>query len=322
MKRQLESREEAAARLERGGLRLSERAQLWQRITVTTSSTSGDRGRSRARVLWLAAPAFALAVAVLWLQRAEQVAVPEIANECQLDSAASALRLPERCGSSVVNVEGDEWSLEGGAQVARIANGARVERGRVGFHVRHRERGNFRVQVSHGEVQVIGTRFVVEQQGDRGTVAVSEGVIEFVWRDGTRERVAAGQTLSWPRAAVASVTNAPSVPERVAPDRVDASTNEPANERMPSADLDAVMGRLLQLRSQKRFPEAVTLLRGTLAARGLGAIARERISYELGLAIEASGEASCEHWQRHVERFGSARHTNALTERLARCEPR
>jgi hypothetical protein len=58
----------------------------------------------------------------------------------------------------------------------------------------------------------------------------------------------------------------------------------------------------------------------TLATKGMSAVQRERISYELGLALDASGAPSCEHWRDHVARFGTARNTRTLEARLARCE--
>jgi hypothetical protein len=213
-----------------------------------------------------------------------------------------------------VQIDGDEWLLGAGTEVARAGDGAQVIAGRVRFRVRPRAQAPFHVRVSHGQVRVIGTVFRIEQHSARGSVSVSEGVIEFVWHDGTRERVAAGQTLHWPRRADAGVVPAPAV---------DAGAREPgARGARPGADLDRVMERLLQLKSQKRHDEAIALLRGTLAARELTKVQRERISYELGLSLEAGGEPSCAHWRRHLGQFGAQRRKAALAERIARCRQR
>jgi hypothetical protein len=90
----------------------------------------------------------------------------------------------------------------------------------------------------------------------------------------------------------------------------------------PPSDLESVMDRLLQLKSQRRFGEAVTLLRQALAGGGLGPVQRERLSYELGLALEASGQRACAHWKSHVASFGVARHSEALSRRISDCETR
>ena len=136
---------------------------------------------------------------------AEQIAKPVHVDPCALDASASVLRVPPQCASKAVQIAGDEWQLEQGAEVARMQNGARVERGRVQFRVRPRKQAGdapFVVQVSHAEVRVIGTIFVIDQQESRGTVHVSEGVIELVWSDGEKQRVAAGESASWPRPKV------------------------------------------------------------------------------------------------------------------------
>jgi hypothetical protein len=84
-------------------------------------------------------------------------------------------------------------------------------------------------------------------------------------------------------------------------------------------DMDRTMERLLQLRSQGRNAEAAELLEKTMGAKGLSAAQQERLSYEQGLAIEAGGKSACAHWEKHVRRFGSSRHANALARKLERC---
>jgi hypothetical protein len=146
-------------------------------------------------------------------------------------------------------------------------------------------------------------------------VQVSEGVVEVIWHDGSRQRVAAGQSASWPR--VTPLPEPAPVPQQKAPD---AGIKRSESRTPAPPDLEQVMERLLLLRSQKRYGEAVALLQKTLATKGMGAVQRERISYELGLALDASGAASCEHWRDHAARFGTARNTRTLEARLARCE--
>jgi hypothetical protein len=315
----LETPERAAARLASAQLSERERAELWARIDASAAAASGTRGSVRRLALWLTAPVLATAAAALALLIArdgEERAAPATANVCTLDPSGARLALPAQCRPAALQVDGDEWLLRGGAELARTPAGSQVNKGKVRFRVRPRARTDapFRVRVSHGEVRVIGTVFEVSQQDGRGWVTVSEGVIEFLWHDGARERVAAGQTLHWPRR-----TPAPQPAVLPAPDTAaDAGT---PGRGVPGAqpDLDRVLDRLLQLQSQKRLGEAVELLRGTLVARGLSHLQRERISYELGLALEADGRSSCPHWLRHVERFGSQRHGQVLSERLERC---
>ena len=145
---------------------------------------------------------------------------------------------------------------------------------------------------------------------------VTEGTIELTWPDGAKQRVSAGESATWPRVqpAPAPEALAAPAPEAHAPD---------AGARRPTAravDLDAALDRLLVLRSQKRFGEAVTLLRGTLAQKGLSATQRERLSYEIGLALEADGAPSCAHWAKHGRTFMSPRTTALVEKKLKACQ--
>jgi hypothetical protein len=234
---------------------------------------------------------------------------------CRIDAAQSELHLKHECAPQAVDVGGDEWLLRPGSAVARVGEGAKVHEGSVRFRVRPRTASKFRVRVSHGEVRVIGTVFTIEQRAGKGSVTVSEGTIEFVWDDGSRERVTAGQTLHWPRQPAPALAPAP--PATVA----DAGKPDAAKlEAGATNDVDQVTERLLQLRSQRRYGEAAALLRRTMAAGGLSPAQQERLSYELGLTLEASGNSACSHWKNHARRFPSKRPSSALTRRLARCD--
>jgi len=309
----LETPEQAAARLASEALSAPEQAQLWQRI-ASTAGAARARRRRRKLALAIAVPASAVAIG-FWLLPPRHAASPRAplatADPCMLDARARQLQLPQRCAETAVRIDGDEWLLAAGARIVRGDGEPRVIEGRVRFRVRPRAQAPFRVRVSHGEVQVIGTVFRIEQESARGSVSVSEGVIEFVWHDGVRARVAAGQTLHWPRSASTGAGPAPTV---------DAGIHDAgARGVRRGPDLDHVMERLLQLKSQKRHGDAIALLRATLAGRALTKVQRERISYELGLSLEAGGEPSCTHWRRHVEQFGAERRKAALAERVERC---
>ena len=306
MTRRLETPEETRERLEQRGLSERERAELWARVEVSTH-------KRKPRPWLVPIGVMSMAAALLYFstepaEPAPRVATPVQPDPCALDPNAKELTLPAQCGARAVQIAGDEWKLEQGARVTRVENGARVEQGRVQFHVRPRKKPGdapFIVTVSHAQVRVIGTRFAIDQRAGHGSVQVSEGVIEVSFDDGSIQRVAAGKSTSWPRVTITP----PAPPE---------TSVAPTTRTVKGVDLDGVMERLLVLRSQKRFPEAVTLLRGTLSANGLGSAQRERISYELGLALESSGASSCKHWQEHLARFGGQRHA-AVVSKVERC---
>jgi hypothetical protein len=160
---------------------------------------------------------------------------------------------------------------------------------------------------------------------------VTEGVIEFTWSDGKRERVAAGQTLYWPRRAAASSPAATEqkpptavAPPKVTPSAPNAGAASPSAIKAPSpaasaANLESVMDRVLLLKSQRRFGELIALLEKTLSARDTSPVQRQRLSYELGLAREAAGQNACDHWQRHAKNYGAGRPGGALATKLERC---
>jgi hypothetical protein len=315
MSPRLETPEQARERLARASMTDRERAELWASIEQDTSQRAARR--------WLLPIAIAsvAAGAALWLgvseptAPSEQVAALQRVDPCAIDASARTLRLAARCASKAVSIAGDEWQLEQGAEVARVESGARVEHGRVKFSVRPRKQPGdrpFIVKVSHAEVHVIGTVFLVDQQQGRGSVYVAEGVIEVIWHDGQRQRVAAGESASWPRP----------VPEPVlAPEPAPSAPDAGPRRAAKTIDLEAAMDRLLVLRSQKRWSEAVVLLRDTLEARALTAPQRERISQELGFALEASGTPSCAHWAKHGETFKSPRAIQLVAKKLKACAP-
>jgi FecR protein len=318
-RRPLEPPDEAAARLAAERLSDEERAQLWQRLGASRVAALAAR-RRRMRAVVIALPAIAAALYLgLSLRAREPGASPRATSDrCAPDAARPLLQLGAHCAARALAIDGDEWALQPGAQVRQVPDGAQMIAGLVRFHVRPRKAGRapFRVRVSHGEVRVVGTAFEIEQHSASGSIAVSEGVIEFVWADGTRERVAAGQQLRWPRRAAAATAVAAPEP---APPEASASPPEARGAGAPEISLDDALERLLQLRSQRRFGEAVVLLRRTLAAHGLSPVQRERISYELGLALEADDQPACPHWRAHVKRFGAGSHATTLAQRLERC---
>jgi hypothetical protein len=307
----------------------SERALVWDRIQATHEGASPRR----ARFVWGLGAAAALAAVAVVLG----VTIAERSDErsetaCQLDPSERIFELPASCEARPVRVGEDEWLLMPGARVSRVDEGARVEAGKIEFRVHKRSRADFRVRVVAGhQVRVIGTVFKIEQEGASGSVSVTEGVIEFTWNDGVRERVAAGQTLYWPRGTAARASADPALapaPAPVAP----AKSGSPAPEAAPSgsaapkssataANLESTMDRVLQLKSQRRYGELIALLQKTLHSRETNPLQRQRLSYELGLALDAAGQSSCAHWKRHARAYGGGAQGGALATKLERCKP-
>jgi transmembrane sensor len=325
MTRRLEPAEKAAARLGAEGLTPNERASLWMRIEA-----SRDARRSHLRPFALGGLAFASigALAVLIFSIAGRKPASDVQAACRLDPSGVVMELPESCEAQSVRVGDDDWRLTPGAKLSRSKTGPVVESGSVEFRVAPRSRAHFQVHVAGNTIRVLGTVFRIHQQGAEGSVSVSEGVIEFVWRDGSSERVAASQTLVWPRRAAARPGPTDDGKQRPAPPRDAVSDRDkpakPGENGKTQAgaprNLESVMDRVLQLKSQRRYGELVALLEETLGSGKVAGGQRERLNYELGLALEGAGRNPCAHWKRHVKAYGMGRHGGALEKRLERCD--
>lgn len=89
--------------------------------------------------------------------------------------------------------------------VLRDDDGLRLVEGTALFEVSHVEAGEdpVRIGVSHGLIEVIGTRFSIEQGPTGGHVDLFEGRIRFVSQAGERTEIEPGQRHAWGDAALA-----------------------------------------------------------------------------------------------------------------------
>lgn len=246
-----------------------------------------------------AAAAAAFLIAMLMLPRPkteEPVLVIAAGAEC-VSRAENALEV-EPCATEV------EIEVRAGAEDVAL------RRGRARFVVEKRPAASFTIAVSHGEIVVIGTRFLVEQHPQAGRVAVEEGIVEFRWFDGTPpQRLTTGDALEWPRPMPPELEEEPPPPPPTA--------KKPA-PRMSANDL---MRRLFQLKSQRRFDEAIDLLRDGSRRRDFTEVQRERLSFELGNVLRQSGRnrQACRHLAEHLARFPSAPRRAEIERSLAEC---
>ena len=178
-----------------------------------------------------------------------------------------------------------------------------------------------RVEVSHGTIEVVGTRFEIEQNPRGGHVDLFEGEIRFRAADGRKVTIAPGQRHAWGDEA-----------ERVA--RVDAPDPEPeieildeeprqvvrrrADDRPTFGDATELIERVDSLRSAGRYRQAVRVLRRAMDAegnRGWDPRTAQVLSYELGeLLSRHLGDAAqaCRHFERHLARYPGGRYDSAV----------
>ncbi len=278
------------------------------------------QGGGNKRRLWVAS-AFVAAAACLVV--AVILARPQPERSTRVGGFALSERTPDlsvhTAEDGTVVIEGGGCTLhepaeaitarvDGLARLKREPQGVRVVRGRVEFQVAKRpsKSSPARVLVSGGAIEILGTRFRVDQDDTGGTVMLFEGSIQFRAPDGRVLPLAPGQTLRWPVVAAAPT------PE-LAPAPVPAPKRHPrpttVREPQPP-QVEALLHRLAGLRTRGEYDTAIRELRVALG-RSLPESSRELLEYELGSLLTyqlADPQRACEHWTRFTRRFKSGRY--------------
>ena len=268
----------------------------------------------------IAVPIAALAAAaVVWLL------LPRSRSIGGLEIVASTADLTEGPDHSVELTAGTLFDADDGitvavadhARVRKENDGLRIVAGVAEIQVRKRPANGppAQVLVSHGAIQILGTKFRVEQSADGGRVALHEGKIRFVAPDGRAVMLAPGQSLAWPIPEPAPVTiiSPPAPPPPVAParPRPHGHVQAPPSPSEPTPDdAEDVLRDVAVQRSRGQYEQAVATLE-TALAQHLRAATRERLSFELGsiLTHQLSDRArACAHWAAHVRSFPSGRY--------------
>jgi transmembrane sensor len=223
-----------------------------------------------------------------------------------------------------------------GAQVRREPGGLRILSGVVTLDVRKRRPGEPRavILVSHGAIEVMGTRFTITQGSAGGNVVLHEGSIRFRSNDGRVKMLVPGETLSWPLPPDVAERPEPSPPVAAAapaPSEVVENTPEPATSPVEIAAESArntshrkplvagpEIGTLIEeigtLRRLGRFDEAATRLQGALGAH-LPSSTRERLSYELGSILTwqlRDSKRACGVWRAHMNAWPNGRYSSEV----------
>lgn len=218
-------------------------------------------------------------------------------------------------GSLVSAEDGERLTVIAPAKLRRDATGVRVLSGKVEFAVKKRSSGQplARVQVSHGTIEVLGTRFTVSQQDAQGSVTLHEGEIRFTDLSGNSRALAPGDELGWPLAAVA-----PAPVEVPEPPRVEPAPKSKAAALAPIRfrDPEDLLQQVDVLRSRREFPEAVRYLTHGLTTP-LRPATRERFSYELGSILTyqlSDARRACRHWAEHLRRYPDGRYRTEVAQ--------
>ena len=182
-----------------------------------------------------------------------------------------------------------------------------------------------RIWVSHGRIDVLGTKFTIRQHKDGGDVMLHEGIIRFTGDDKQSRTLEPGDTLAWPLPAIKPapidpvdqrrpVQKARQVERRVRKRRQ--SQSDPTRLSPPSEPTvdkrGSVFDEVAKLRSRRQYHEATRTLRRALTSQRLSLSARERLSYELGAILThqiMDVTQACKHWTAHNQRYPTGRYT-------------
>lgn len=288
---------------------------------------------SRQRMRGPALAAFAAAVvvgalgmvAVQRLQRPQQLeGMRVVQSSNDFASSNSPGELEIRTGAVTLFDEASRVQLraERPLKLKREARGMRVVRGEVEFQVASRPTTTpTRMLVSHGEIEVHGTRFKVTQRADGGEVTLFEGSILFRGTDGREVEVKLGETLAWPLppppAPPKEEDRVPPVPQVIEedgsalPPPPEASADWRTHDRLLRAQV--LLERIPKLREEGRVDQALAELEAAMG-QDLPAAARERLSFFLGqiLTERWATPRACRHWKEHQWRYPAGKYDDEV----------
>jgi len=260
-----------------------------------------------------AAAAVALALLGIWRARApSHLGEYEVANRsadfsARIESERTVHVMEGHC-DLIDGPNGERIAVDAPIKLRKEHQGVRLLSGTATFLVSKRPVGAHPAQVlvSHGVIEVLGTRFRVRQRPDGGSVELFAGSIRFRAVDGRERTLVGSGELFWPLPPDASQPTTP------APKPPPAESHEISSARPPFtyADAEEVLQRVDELRSRGQYEDAVQFLKIRLKSN-LHRETRERFSYELGSILThqlSDSVRACEHWRHHLGHFRDGRY--------------
>ncbi len=222
----------------------------------------------------------------------------EMSGDCRLVSEQMTVQVWEH---AIVEAEGETVNFRSGRALFDVE-----PVGRGGAPVR--------IGVSHGVIEVLGTRFAVAQEGDGGHVDLFEGRIRFHGSDGSVVDIRPGQRHAWGDALEGEPVDA-----EIGGDTIEVLPDDkPQSRRKRGAErLREYMRRVEALRSEGRFSAAIQVLREANRERWDRRTA-QAVSYELAelLRLQGDRKAACRQLRDHERRFPDGTYDDAIALRL------
>jgi hypothetical protein len=258
-------------------------------------------------------------------------------------------------GRCIVQLASVTVRTDAESEIRNTQEGVLVLRGRAWFEVAHVPAGAppVRVRVGGGVIEVVGTKFSVDQNDRDGSVDLLEGRIRFVAMDGAQVDIRPGERFRWTNVSVPAV-NVPSAPVESAgtaavhrsaarsastsrPGSLPRSTASPSMDRnVPEvrgdagpmvaidgseavrASAEAAALRVMHLREEGRYGEAMTAL-AALHGANVDEHTAEVLSFEEGNILEHLEDRSavCGHWRQHLARFPDGQYRLFVTKKVS-----
>ncbi|MEM6291803.1 MAG: FecR domain-containing protein [Myxococcota bacterium] len=236
---------------------------------------------------------------------------------CVASGNAEDTTLAPHCRLEAEHMTVEVWEQ---ASVRAQGQSVTVNRGRVLFDVEPvRDLSKpVAVGVSHGRIEVVGTRFAVQQSATGGHVDLLEGKIRFHQPDGVVVDVLPGERHAWGDEAVAPFDAEVEILETDAPHVEPESDPKSARSRSRRRSVSAaaaarIIERVTELRAEKRYGAAISELRRALR-RPWDARTAQVLSYELGelLRTAEDTEGACQHFEAHQAAYPRGRYRGAV----------
>lgn len=227
-------------------------------------------------------------------------------DECESRPAGTASEMRGDCRLVAEHMTVEVWET---AVLEAEESSLRLHSGRALFDVAPVRSSDtpVRIEVSHGAIEVVGTRFAVAQDGDGGHVDLFEGKIRFHAEDGTVVDIRPGQRHGWGSEKVAIDDRNEDTIE-ILPD-----VESEAKRRPMAMERDDIISRVEKLRAEQRYRAAISVLRDANRKRWDRRTAQS-LSYELGelLRLRGDRDAACEHLHAHQRRFPDGLYDDAI----------
>jgi hypothetical protein len=221
---------------------------------------------------------------------------------------------------------------EATAELRQREDGIEMLSGRAWFEVARVSAGYppVRVRVAGGVIEVVGTKFVVDQGATDGSVELFEGVIRFRAQGRDPVELHPGEKFRWTNAPPPS--SSPPTPEPAAESAAPPASSPPLQPpKAPPLKRSAVpqendaetpeniAQRVMSLREEGRYREAAAAL-AELRSKKVDLRTAEVLSFEEGDVLEHLGdnEAACAHWREHARRFPSGKYREFVATKAAR----